>query len=73
MYWYNREGTSKCVLYREFLSFIWSVLYQNRIKIIFLQHFMHLAHMLGAARCSCASHLLAHQLMFMAIIFCAHN
>ena len=48
-------------------SFIWSVLYQNRIKIIFLQHFMHLAHMLGAARCSCASHLLAHQLMFMAI------
>ena len=30
MYWYNREGTSKCVLYREVsstVSFIWSVLY----------------------------------------------
>ena len=59
MYWYNREGTSKCVLYREVFSFIQSVLYQKFYctKIYFLQYFMHVAHMLDTARCSCASHL----------------
>ena len=41
------------------VSFIRSVLYENFYctKIFFLQYFMHLAHTLDTARCSCASHL----------------